>query len=188
LPTDTIAPSQPSRLNWRIGTASGKERGGSPTFGVGGRQVHKKSFWNLYSGLKINAQHSELGPGRADAEVRFTGLHRMICDFRHPLAHLAPRPHLCTTSCFHTSPQCISRSVCSATRLCQECGNHTTMRCAELAGRQFMVPLRLDEEFGCAVPELLDPCGENALSPLSLASYGHAPTMWRPETGKKHSS
>ena len=94
---------------------------------------------------------SELGTGRAEKVVRFTGLHRIICDFRHPLAHLAPRPHLCTTSCFHTSPQCISRSVCSATRPCQECGDHTTDRRRGLVFEKFMEPLDLHKNFDLSV-------------------------------------
>jgi hypothetical protein len=94
---------------------------------------------------------SELGPGRADAVVRFTGLRRIICDFRHPLTHLAPRPHLCTTSCFHTSPQCISRSVCSAAHPCQECGNHTTELDQSEVFTKFMKPLKLDETFDLKV-------------------------------------
>ena len=94
---------------------------------------------------------SELGPGRADAVVRFTGMHRIICDVRHPLAHLAPRPHLCTTSCFHASPQCISRSVCSATHPCQECGNHTRAGDPTEVSAKFMMPLKLHETYELAV-------------------------------------
>ena len=125
------------------------ERGGSPTLGVGGRHVHEKSLWNLYSGLKINAKRVGLRPGRRGGQIY--RIRRIICDFRHPLTHLAPRPHLCTTSCFHTSPQCISRSVCSATHPCQECGNHTTELDQSEVFTKFMKPLKLDETFDLKV-------------------------------------
>ncbi len=121
------------------------ERGGSPTLGGGGRHVHEKSLWNLYPGVKINAKRVGLRPGRRGGQIY--KIRRIICDFRHPLTHLAPRPHLCTTSCFHTSPQCISRSVCSATHPCQECGNHTTKLDQSVVFTQFMKPLKLDETF-----------------------------------------
>ena len=45
----------------------------------------------------------------------------------------------------------MSRSVCSATRPCQECGNHTTELDQSEVFTQLMKPLKLDKTFDLQV-------------------------------------